>query len=49
MRFYSDFQDSAGVILDAQGEDFSDSTAARDTAMRYLAEEYQTTVFEPNR
>ena len=38
MRFYFDYQDPAGVILDDQGEDLPDFAAARDAAMRYLAE-----------
>jgi hypothetical protein len=38
MRFYFDYQDSAGIILDDQGEELSDLVAARDAAMRYLAE-----------
>ncbi|MCP3402104.1 MULTISPECIES: DUF6894 family protein [unclassified Bradyrhizobium] len=38
MRFYFDYQDAAGVILDDQGEELPDFAAARDAAMRYLAE-----------
>lgn len=38
MRFYFDYQDSAGAILDDQGEDLPDLAAARDAALRYLAE-----------
>ncbi|UPK31265.1 DUF6894 family protein [Bradyrhizobium sp. 195] len=38
MRFYFDYQDSAGSILDDQGEELPNLGAARDAAMRYLAE-----------
>ncbi|WP_441465936.1 DUF6894 family protein [Bradyrhizobium xenonodulans] len=38
MRFYFDYKDSAGTILDDQGEDLPDFATACDAAMRYLAE-----------
>ncbi|MBB4258727.1 DUF6894 family protein [Bradyrhizobium sp. CIR3A] len=38
MRFYFDYQDLAGTILDDNGEELPDLAAARDAAMRYLAE-----------
>lgn len=38
MRFYFDYQDSAGVIVDDQGEELPNFEAARDASMRYLAE-----------
>ncbi|WFU76637.1 hypothetical protein [Bradyrhizobium sp. CB2312] len=38
MRFYFDYQDLAGTILDDDGEELPGITAARDAAMRYLAE-----------
>ncbi|WP_091967633.1 DUF6894 family protein [Bradyrhizobium shewense] len=38
MRFYFDYQDLAGTILDDDGEELPDLAAARDAAMRYLAE-----------
>ncbi|QOZ65891.1 DUF6894 family protein [Bradyrhizobium arachidis] len=38
MRFYFDYQDFAGTIRDDDGEELSDLAAARDAAMRYLAE-----------
>ncbi|MEY9239194.1 hypothetical protein ABIF68_006813 [Bradyrhizobium japonicum] len=38
MRFYFDYQDLAGFILDEVGEELPDLAAARDAAMRYLAE-----------
>ena len=38
MRFYFDYQDAAGAILDDQGEELPDFAAARDAAMTYLAE-----------
>jgi len=37
MRFYFDFQDLAGTILDDDGEELPDIAAVRDAAMRYLA------------
>ncbi|MCP3395497.1 hypothetical protein NLM27_43170 [Bradyrhizobium sp. CCGB12] len=43
MRFYFDYQDTAGAIIDDQGEALPDFEAARDAAMRYLAEGYETT------
>ncbi|PDT72267.1 hypothetical protein CO683_03860 [Bradyrhizobium ottawaense] len=38
MRFYFDYQDLAGTILDDNGEELPGLAAARDAAMRYLAE-----------
>ncbi|AMA61058.1 hypothetical protein BCCGELA001_05400 [Bradyrhizobium sp. CCGE-LA001] len=38
MRFYFDYQDSAGIIIDDQGEELPNFEAARDASMRYLAE-----------
>ncbi|WFU75600.1 MULTISPECIES: hypothetical protein [unclassified Bradyrhizobium] len=38
MRFYFDYQDTAGAIIDDQGEELPNFAAARDAAMRYLAE-----------
>jgi len=38
MRFYFDYQDLAGTILDDNGEELPGLVAARDAAMRYLAE-----------
>ncbi|MGL9622406.1 hypothetical protein QRQ56_30975 [Bradyrhizobium sp. U531] len=38
MHFYFDYKDSAGVIIDDDGEDLPSIASARDAAMRYLAE-----------
>ncbi|AMA55744.1 DUF6894 family protein [Bradyrhizobium sp. CCGE-LA001] len=38
MRFYFDYQDHAGIIVDDDGEELPGIAAARDAAMRYLAE-----------